>query len=75
MRRHDHGLGSRIIIGETTSFLEEKQLTDKMDLARSVYMEAFEEGDKERVLQAQEMLNEAQNDLKDVSSAKSHRGP
>ena len=35
-------------------------------------MEAFEEGDKERVLQAQEMLNEAQNDLKDVSSAKIH---
>tara|TARA_R100001443_G_scaffold10317_2_gene19887 strand:+ start:8625 stop:9566 length:942 start_codon:yes stop_codon:yes gene_type:complete len=50
----------------------EKQLTDKLELARSVYMEAFEEGDKERVLQAQEMLNEAQNDLKDVSSAKIH---
>ena len=33
-------------------------------------MEAFEEGDKERVLKAQEMLNEAQNDLKAVSSAK-----
>jgi hypothetical protein len=48
----------------------EKQLTDKLELARSVYMEAFEEGDKERVLKAQEMLNEAQNDLKAVSSAK-----
>ena len=48
----------------------EKQLTDKLDLARSVYMEAFEEGDKERVLKAQEMLNEAQNDLKQVSTAK-----
>ena len=48
----------------------EKQLNDKLDLARSVYMEAFEEGDKERVLKAQEMLNEAQNDLKAVSSAK-----
>ena len=44
----------------------EKQLTDKMDLARSVYMEAFEEGDKERVLKAQEMLNDAQADLKTV---------
>ena len=33
-------------------------------------MEAFEEGDKERVLKAQEMLNEAQNDLKQVSTAK-----
>ena len=48
----------------------EKQLTDKLELARSVYMEAFEEGDKERVLKAQEMLNEAQNDLKAVASAK-----
>jgi len=44
----------------------EKQLTDKMDLARSVYMEAFEEGDKEKVLKAQEMLNDAQSDLKTV---------
>jgi hypothetical protein len=48
----------------------EKQLNDKLELARSVYMEAFEEGDKERVLKAQEMLNEAQNDLKQVSTAK-----
>ena len=47
----------------------EKQLTDKLELARSVYMEAFEEGDKERVLKAQEMLNDAQTDLKAVSSA------
>ena len=44
----------------------EKQLTDKMELARSVYMEAFEEGDKEKVLKAQEMLNDAQADLKTV---------
>jgi spore germination cell wall hydrolase CwlJ-like protein len=48
----------------------EKQLNDKLELARSVYMEAFEEGDKERVLKAQEMLNEAQSDLKQVSTAK-----
>ena len=44
----------------------ERQLTDKMDLARAVYMEAFEEGDKEKVLKAQEMLNDAQADLKTV---------
>ena len=37
----------------------EKQLTDKLELARSVYMEAFEEGEKEKLLKAQEMLNEA----------------
>ena len=46
--------------------ISEKQLTDKMALARSVYMEAFEEGDKEKVLTAQEMLNDAQADLKTV---------
>ena len=44
----------------------EKQLTDKMELARAVYMEAFEDGDKEKVLKAQEMLNDAQADLKTV---------
>ena len=33
-------------------------------------MEAFEEGEKEKLLKAQEMLNEAQTDLKAVSSAK-----
>jgi len=48
----------------------EKQLTDKIELARTVYMEAFEEGEKEKLLKAQEMLNEAQADLKAVSSAK-----
>ena len=48
----------------------EKQLTDKLELARTVYMEAFEEGEKEKLLKAQEMLNEAQADLKAVYSAK-----
>jgi hypothetical protein len=48
----------------------EKQLTDKISLARSVYLEAFDEGDKEKVLKAQEALNEAQADLKAVTSAK-----
>ncbi len=49
----------------------EKQLTDKIDLARQAYLEAFDEGDKERVLKAQEMLNDAQSDLKNVTSVKS----
>ena len=47
----------------------EKQLTDKLELARTVYMEVFEEGEKEKLLKAQEMLNDAQTDLKAVSSA------
>ena len=41
-------------------------------MARQAYLEAFEEGDKDRVLKAQEMLNEAQVDLKNVASVKSH---
>jgi len=51
--------------------VSEKQLTDKIDMARQAYLEAFEEGDKDRVLKAQEMLNEAQVDLKNVASVKS----
>ena len=42
----------------------EKQITDKLELARNVYKSAHEEGDSTKILQAQEFLNEAQNDLK-----------
>ncbi len=48
----------------------EKQLKDKVELAREVYLEAFDEGNKEKLLKAQEALNEAQLDLKQVNSAK-----
>ena len=48
----------------------EKQLTDKVTLARNAYMEAFESGEKEKLLQAQEMLNEAQVDLKHLNLTK-----
>ena len=48
----------------------EKQLTDKVTLARNAYMEAFESGEKEKLLQAQEMLNEAQVDLKHLNITK-----
>jgi len=48
----------------------EKQLTDKVELARKVYLEAFDDGDKEMLLKAQETLNDAQSDLKMVNSAK-----
>ena len=57
-------------ISRHTLDLSEKQLTDKIALAREVYLEAFDEGEKEKLLNAQEMLNEAQNDLKQVTSAK-----
>jgi len=48
----------------------EKQLTDKVELARKVYLEAFDDGDKETLLKAQETLNDAQADLKMINFAK-----
>ena len=60
------------VLGKSSLDASEKQLTDKIELARSVYAEAFEEGDKDRVLKAQEMLNDAQIDLKNVTAAKNN---
>ena len=60
------------ILGKSSLDVSEKQLTDKIELARAVYTEAFEEGDKDRVLKAQEMLNDAQIDLKSVTAAKNN---
>ena len=48
----------------------EKQITDKLELARNAYKTAHEEGDSTKILQAQEFLNEAQNDLKSLSATK-----
>ena len=48
----------------------EKQLTDKLELARNAYKTAHEEGDSAKILQAQEFLNEAQNDLKSLNVTK-----
>ena len=60
------------MLGKSSLDASEKQLTDKIELARAVYTEAFEEGDKDRVLKAQEMLNDAQIDLKNVTAAQSN---
>lgn len=57
-------------MGKRTLDVSEKQLTDKIALAKEVYLEAFDEGEKEKLLNAQEMLNEAQGDLRAVNSAK-----
>ena len=59
-------------LGKSSLDASEKQLTDKIELARAVYTEAFEEGDKDKVLKAQEMLNDAQIDLKNVTAAQSN---
>ena len=48
----------------------EKQITDKLELARNAYKTAHEEGDSTKILQAQEFLNEAQNDLKSLTATK-----
>ena len=57
-------------ISRSSLDMSEKQLTDKVQLARVAYMEAFEDGDKEKVLQAQEILNDSQADLKNISQRK-----
>jgi len=57
-------------MSKRTLDMSEKQLTDKIALAKEVYLEAFDEGEKEKLLNAQEMLNEAQSDLRAVNSAK-----
>jgi len=49
----------------------EKQLKDKLELARTAYADAFEAQDKNKLLKAQESLNEAQTDLKNVAITKS----
>jgi|TARA_R110000868_G_scaffold219214_2_gene470053 hypothetical protein len=48
----------------------EKQLTQNIELARQAYLQAFDEGDKEKVLSAQEILTAAQSDLKTVQGYK-----
>ncbi len=48
----------------------EKQLKDKLELARGAYQAAHEEGDSSKILKAQEFLNDAQNDLKSVGATK-----
>jgi len=59
-------------ISKSSLDMSEKQLNDKVHLARLAYMEAFDDGDKEKVLQAQEILNDAQADLKNISQRKQY---
>ena len=57
-------------IGKLNLTANEKQIKDKLDLARTAYATAHEEGDSSKILKAQEALNEAQVDLKTIQSTK-----
>ena len=48
----------------------EKQLNQNIELARQAYLQAFDEGDKEKVLASQEILNAAQADLRTLQGYK-----
>ena len=57
-------------IGKLNLTANEKQIKDKLELARTAYATAHEEGDSAKILKAQEALNEAQVDLKTIQSTK-----
>ena len=59
-------------IGKLNLTANEKQIKDKLDLARTAYSTAYEEGDSTKILKAQEALNEAQVDLKNIQSTKNN---
>ena len=59
-------------IGKLNLTANEKQIKDKLDLARTAYATAHEEGNSEKILKAQEALNEAQVDLKNIQSTKNN---
>ena len=48
----------------------ERQLKDRYDLAKSNYLEAYQSGEAEKVLQAQESLNQSQLDMQNLESTK-----
>lgn len=55
---------------EITTETSEKQLQDSYNLARENYLEAYQSGDAEKVLKAQESLNQSQRDLENVGATK-----
>lgn len=48
----------------------ERQLKDRYDLAKSNYLEAYQSGEAEKVLHAQEALNQSQLDIQNLESTK-----
>ena len=50
--------------------LSSKQVEDKIELARAAYLNAFDGGDKEQLLSAQEILNQAQFEKQRIEEAR-----
>ncbi len=50
--------------------LSSKQIEDKIELARTAYLNAFDGGDKEQLLSAQEILNQAQFEKQRIEEAR-----
>tara|TARA_R100001594_G_scaffold146348_1_gene197651 strand:+ start:165 stop:1124 length:960 start_codon:yes stop_codon:yes gene_type:complete len=59
-------------LGKLNLSANEKQIKDKLELARTAYATAHEEGNSEKILKAQEALNEAQVDLKNIEATKTN---
>ena len=59
-------------LGKLNITANEKQIKDKLELARTAYATAHEEGDSSKILKAQEALNEAQVDLKNIEATKNN---
>ena len=57
-------------VGRLNLSANEKQISDKLKLARTAYATAHDEGDSDKLLVAQEALNEAQVDLKSIQATK-----
>ena len=55
---------------EITTDTSEKQLQEGMELARTNYLEAYQSGDGEKVLKAQEVLNQHQRDIDSLGATK-----
>tara|TARA_R100001244_G_scaffold131516_1_gene104830 strand:+ start:1698 stop:2747 length:1050 start_codon:yes stop_codon:yes gene_type:complete len=55
---------------EITTDTSEKQLQEGLELARTNYIEAYQSGDGEKVLKAQELLNQHQKDIDNVAQQK-----
>jgi len=55
---------------KTTTDLSEKQLNDKVALAKAAYLDAYNSGDGEKTLQTLEVLQQSQLDLDSLSKQK-----